>query len=51
MRHMSDDFRRQAWAGFATGIIIGLTLTLAVGLAAVILGQLCIVHGIAPWCP
>lgn len=45
MRHLTDDFRRQAWAGFATGIIIGLTLTLAVGLAAVILGHLCIIQG------
>lgn len=42
---MTDDLRRQAWAGFATGIIIGLTLTLAVGLAAVILGHLCIIQG------
>jgi len=44
---MSD----QAWKGFATGICIGLVITLAVGLATVIVGQLCIVHGIAPWCP
>jgi hypothetical protein len=42
---MSDDFWRQAWAGFATGICIGLTLTLLVGLAAVILGHLCIIQG------
>lgn len=47
---MNDEFKRQAWAGLATGICIGLAITLAVGLVTVVLGQLCIVQGIAPWC-
>jgi len=45
MRHLTDDYRRQASTGFVTGICIGLVLTLAVGLAAVIVGHLCIIEG------
>jgi hypothetical protein len=49
MTPLRQIIREEAIKGLVTGICIGVALTLAVGLTAVILGQLCILP-LAPWC-